>query len=315
VALDDGGEGVVKTPGILLPALLVFIGTPAAAAGPSEDDFRFRFDLVRLDLASIYHSNIDHDVPGQEDYGVEIGAYVRLQSHERRPALWLQYRGAVQTYAVTDDWDRLKHRIETGLGLNFSRPARFELTGELNTRTSTEDREIVNQFTVSPELFLVGEGYKRLRPYGAFRYKDFTEAIGRDETIWYAGVRGRTGLWPSAWIELGYRYEDAESQAPEESYLRHRLSLEIGQVFGRWDRLSAGLQYRIRNYPEDFVDDADQVARRDKRWIPAVRWTHRLRRGQQLLLDYEFQTRSSNDPDKIYDAHRISLALRWPFIR
>jgi hypothetical protein len=318
---DDGGEEGMNVIRMLTATLGVLVLVAAGKAVASETDsaanrFGLHLGTVRLGLSSVYDSNINHEFVPQEDYGLELGVLFRIQSQPRRPLLRLEYRGGVQSYANTDRWDRIRHRVRLGIGGRLGKGVNLATSGELSTRTSSEDRELVNQITVSPDLRIRGDRSRRLRLYGAYRFKKFTETEGLDETIWYAGAKVRSRLWASGRLEVGYRYEDAESDTPSESYVRHRISADLEQALGRQDRLELGLQYRRRHYPEDFVDDiGDDVSREDERWVPSIRWTHRLAQGRELQLEYEYQTRSSNDPDKGFEAHRVELFVRWPLIR
>jgi hypothetical protein len=60
------------------------------------------------------------------------------------------------------------------------------------------------------------------------------------------------------------------------------------------------------------VDDVD-VNRRDHRWIPKVVWQHRITPAVDLRSSYTFETRTSNDLDREFRAHLVSIALvrRW----
>ena len=300
--------------GILMLAGLLVAG--ASEAQVSENPVGLHLGIVRLDLYSVYESNIDHEVIPIEDFGLKAGGLVRLQSQPRNALAWLEYRGLIQAYANTDAWDRISHRFRAGLGGEPVKDLDLGVFGELNTRTANEDRRLVNQFTVSPSATLSGPRGLRIRVYGAYRVRDFINVPDLDERIRFAGVEGRTRLWESGRFEAGYRYEKAESQFPPESYTRHRIEGELEQYIGRWDRLRIAVQYRLREFPHDIVYlDEGEVSREDRRWIPGVRWTHRLIRGQQIQLDYQYQTRTSNDLDKEYQAHRLTLAFRWPFFR
>lgn len=293
---------------------LLMAGTVGAQV--SENPFGFHVGLVRLDLYSVYESNIDREVIPTEDYGLKAGGLFRVQSQPRDPLAYLEYRGIFQAYANTDDWDRISHRFRAGMGGEPVKNLELGIYGDLNTRTANEDQQLVNQFTVSPSIALFGPRSLGAQVYGAYRVRDFINVAGEDEIIRYVGVEGQTRLWMSARLTAGYRYEEADSQLPSESYFRRRVEGELEQYIGRWDRLRLSIQYRVREYPHDIVDsDAGEVSREDRRWIPGVRWTHRLIGGQQIQLDYQYQSRTSNDPDKEYEAHRLTLAFRWPFFR
>jgi len=55
------------------------------------------------------------------------------------------------------------------------------------------------------------------------------------------------------------------------------------------------------------------AARHDVRWIPAVSWEHRLGGPLAVSVDYKHETRNSNDPDKKFRAHLVTLSFiyRW----
>jgi hypothetical protein len=322
VAADDGEEDAVSSRFAMLPAAvlaLVFLGgtgTANAASGDEKSGFGLHLGLLRLDASSIYDSNIDHEVVPREDYGMEVGGEIRLQSQRRNPLIRLDYRGGVERYANSHRWDRVKHRARATLGGEPADGLDLETYGELNTRTASEDRELVNQYTVSPGISLSGGGSRRVRVNGAFRWKQYVDDPGRDESIWYAGTEARTGLWRGGSVEARYRYETADSEDPQQSYIRHRIEGRLDQELGGRNRIRLGLERRIRRYSGDLVDlNGYEVLREDRRWTPFLRFTHYLGAGQQIVLDYEYQNRESNDPDKEFQAQRVSLALRWPLLR
>lgn len=287
-----------------------------SAAQDQENSWGFHLGLVRLDLLSVYESNIDREVTPTDDYGLKAGGLLRVQSQTRDPLAYLEYRGLMQTYANTNNWDRISHRFRVGMGGEPVKDLELGIHGDLNTRTANADQRLVNQFTVLPSVAFPGPGHLGLQVYAAYRVRNYINVTGEDEIIRYVGAEGQTRLWMSARFTAEVRYEEADSQSPSEDYIRRRVEGKLEQHIGRRDRLRMSVQYRVREYPHDKVTTPEgEVGRVDHRWIPGVRWTHRLVGGRQIELDYQFQGRTSNNPDKEYEAHRITLAFRWPLFR
>jgi hypothetical protein len=267
---------------------------------------------IRLEFAGIFDSNIDHEVDAQESLGGVAGVRARLRTSPRRPLLVVEYRGAVKSFSNSSRWDRVEHRFGAILARRFG-AVTLETAGDLSLRASTEDRELGNQYTVKPRLSVqLGDG-GRLRLYGAYRLRVF-DPPNSDEEIRFAGAAFRWRAGGNS-LELETRYEDSESDDSRRRYTRWRHSAEYQGKLSDRDLLTLGLEYRPRRFPDELVDSGGFLeSREDVRWIPSVSLRHRFPLGRELRVEYEYQLRDSNDPDKEYRAHRLTFMVRLPLL-
>lgn len=146
----------------------------------------------------------------------------------------------------------------------------------------------------------------------------------RNDLIVYVGaeLRWKTGDG-SNWI-VEYRYEISHSSSSSQDYKQQRISAEYENELTDRNEVALGIEYRPRRFFDKLVEverlDEDgkpvivEEPRADDRWIPFIELTHVFPWGQELELEYEYQNRASNDPDKLFEAHRLMLTLRLPLV-
>ena len=287
----------------------------SAGSRTNVNPFHIRLHLLRLGLKSVYDSNIDHDLADVDSYGFMGRLEGTLRTHSKPPYVWLGYLGGYQTFSSSTMWDRWEHQVELGTRISFARAWSLVASGEYDNRASTEDREIVNQFTVSPQL-RYDETRFGARAYGSYRKRRNSETPAYGENIWMAGGELRTNPWRRGVLRLGYRHEDATSYTPKRSYTRDRVQLIQETRVGRRHAFLLRGEHQWRKYPLDSVDVGDtEVSRQDRSWIASASWTWALPSRQDIVLDYEFQKRTSNDPEEAYTAHRVELGVRWSLLK
>lgn len=320
-------------------ALLVCIALSAPStiwAQGSRYELTPRVFSLDLRMSGVYDTNVNHDEDKIESHGVLAGVDARLRSSGRRPFFTLGYRGRVRSFSGTDRWDRLEHKIEALIARQVG-ALTLETTGAIDFRGATEDRELGNQYTIRPRVAL-SLGSVRLRAYGAYRLRRFepleefagegdplpldpADAIDvSEENTYIAGAEFRWKIGGGQSWEVGYRYEDSDSDNPSRRYYRHRYEAEYRAEFADRAALTLGLQYRPRRYPDLLVEIEDpdgetgEVVRKDVRWVPYTALAYSLPWGQEVELEYEYQRRTSNDPDEEFEAHRVTLSVRLPVV-
>lgn len=106
------------------------------------------------------------------------------------------------------------------------------------------------------------------------------------------------------------------SYTPKRSYTRDRVLLIQETRLGRRHAFLLRGEHQWRSYPQDMVEiDGRDVSREDRSWIASASWAWTLPWRQDLILDYEFQKRTSNDPEEAYTAHRVELGVRWSLLK
>jgi hypothetical protein len=270
---------------------------------------------VRLKLSSVYESNIDHDDLHTDSYGLVTRLRAFIQRPGPRSALRLDYEGAFLSYSKTDKWDRVTHKV----GASYERDLMDNLTvvalAELESNASTEDREFANQYTLNPHVEFEPVDPLRLNLYGAYRLKRFGESRGSDETHLFSGIEIRARPTRASTWEFEYRYENSDSRSLSRRYTRQRFRGRLEVAADSHNVMKMEVEYRPRRFADRWVEVSEtEVRREDERWIPAVSWVYRLASGHQFELGYEFQMRTSNDPDKVFDAHQATFIVTWPVI-
>jgi hypothetical protein len=260
-------------------------------------------------------SNIERVPVATRAVGGGGGLEATVEVNPHRARIWLDVEGGGQAFSHSTRWDRLTHSEELGFAFLVNENAELRATGRFDARGSTEDNEIVNQETVLGELWLRGDG-PTFRALGGWRWRRYSDRDAYDENILLGGADLRQKVSREVSVRLGYRYEDADSRSQDRDYLRHRLTGAYELRLTSRLRAQLQLEHQWRRYPRDRVEVAGvETARKDRRWIPGARLIQRFPRGQEVALEYEFQSRISNDPDKEYQVHRVSLRLGWPILR
>ena len=63
------------------------------------------------------------------------------------------------------------------------------------------------------------------------------------------------------------------------------------------------------------IDDDVEAPREDGQWGLEARWRYPITPAVGLQLGYAFESRLSNDPDKLYDAHLFDVAFVYTLWR
>lgn len=311
---------------LLLAGLVVFLGPAAREAhpqwwtrkrpppppNPATNTVGPLPFTLEVGATGVYDTNIENDLEELDSRGIVAGVRAGFQTSIRRPLLQVAYQGGYESFARTDRWDRLTHDLVAGLARKAG-PLALDVWGGMGLNSRTEDREIGNRYFVRPRL-TIGRGTARLRLYGLYWARRFEADEGTDETARGLGGAFR-GVSDGATVELGYRYEAADSESEFRRYIQHRASADYEVPLGRRGGLRGSLEWRPRRYLERTVSlDGEEVARRDARWTAGVSLTYDFTWGQRLRLDYDFQHRTSNDPEREYHAHRVSLGTLFRLI-
>ena len=115
--------------------------------------------------------------------------------------------------------------------------------------------------------------------------------------------------------EVLYRYDKNRSQDPKDRYVRwtYDASFTTPVFRERADSLTVDLRYAPRLYARQIKVDGVRVPRRDQRWTLDVLYERPLSERVQLGLNYRYETRNSNDPDKKFNSHLfgVTFGYRW----
>lgn len=277
---------------------------PAAEAGET-----WRISPLVV-FASGFDSNVNRDAEDLDAIGVAVGAGFDLVNNVRKPTLALAYQAGFHRYTATSRWNRVSHFARAEWTRSLSRDWSLDVTTEMALKGSAEDRELGDQYLLSPQIEFKIDSRLRLRGIGTFRLRRYDADPGRDATNRYFGVElvGRPGRGPR-W-DLGLRVEDNATRDPRRAYDRYTAYGEWTHPVTRRDRLDAELKVRLQRYPNRLVDVAGgpDVPREDVRWEPSVSWLHQVPRGE-VAVTYAYEQRTSNDRDRGYGAHTITMSI------
>lgn len=270
-------------------------------------------------VTNVYDSNIEHDSTNIGSYGIVVGASGRFRSRGSRPGVQLEYGVAVHEYTATDRWDRVSQIGRAGVDMPLGKLLLVGLTGEIFLKGSSEDREIGDQYAVLPRLELRPTDNMRLRVITAYRKRYYGEASGSNATNKYITFDSRIRL-SGGTLEGAARFEENLPKTTRFRFQRQTYTTRYTWSLGLYGELLAGLEYRPVRYPERTVDIEDEEGetireetRQDRRWKPQLRLIHEWTRNLRSELEYEYEMRFSNDPDKKYRGHVLTLMTAIPW--
>jgi len=288
--------------------LAVMCSRPASAQEPEPPTQQVSLFVI---AASRFESNINHDPAPVEDYGVVGGGRITYRYEGDAADLELSYEIGLHRYRFTDRWDRVGHSFRAGFDYDLGGGWDLDLDGEASLGGSTEDRELANVFTIKPRLTYELSREYEVRLTGALRYKRIMQDPTRNATNPYGKIEIRRRFLGGTRLTLGSRFEVKHTPRERSRYQRwtHAGELEIPTWNG--GSLEVEVKYRTKNYTLRLIeiDSGAEELRRDRRLIPEVTWTQPLTSRLDLRLDYEYETRASNDFEKEYEAHAVGATM------
>lgn len=263
--------------------------------------------------SELYDSNIERDkenpIPSN---GFVVGGVVRYASAAARPGLSAAYEVARHAYSRNEQFDRISQNLSLVLARRLFGELTAEVIGEAALKGSSEDRDVGNQFVVLPRFSYRLDAARRLRAYGAYRVRRYDTNADRDAVNRYIGAELRSDVGEDARVEVGYRYETNSARSERRSYVRRTYTTGFTRSFGRNNDVFAELKFRSQRYDKRLVEvDDEDVPRHDYRITPTVEWNHRFGAGFSVIANYNFENRTSNDPDNGYLNHVFALTARY----
>lgn len=264
-------------------------------------------------LSGVWDSNIDRNDESLDSYGAVAGLIVHFEGRPGPYRLRAEYDVAMHRYSGSDRWNRISHRLRGAMRRDLSGRWQAEVISEISLKGSSEDRSIGNQYVIEPRLIYQLNDESDVRFYAAVRIRRFEDEPDQNALNRYAGVEFAQEVEGGAEWEVGFRYELNDAESDRRRYRRRTWHTEFTTPIGSRDEIELELKVRSRRYTDRYVEiEDDDVLRRDHRWIPAIEWTRRFWQGIDLVVQYEFETRASNDPDRGYSGHQFGVAVaRW----
>ena len=313
-AMPAGGQ--VSSPPRKPPVISKPGAKPAEPGAPRHDSLRvvmgWRPYRLALFSSQVYDSNIERDKADPiTSNGFVIGGVARYQSAAVRPALSVAYEIARHSYTRSEQYDRVSHNLSAVSSRRFTKKLTAEAIAEAALKGSSEDRDVGDQYVFLPRLNYRLDGARRLRIYGAYRIRRYDVNADRDAVNRYVGSELRSDVGDEARMEFGFRYETNSARAARRSYTRRTYDLTYTRTWGKDDDLLAEVRYRSQRYDQRPIDEDDDNPRADRRLTPTLEWVHRFGGGFSMITNYNFENRTSNDPDNGYRDHVVALTGRF----
>ena len=275
-----------------------------------------RFIDVDLQFSNIYEDNIDHDADFEavQSVGTVPALRVRFQGVSSDPLVTFEYLVARHAYSNTERWDRISNAFRGALEPQISDALRTKTAVELSLKGSSEDdRDISNQFQIIQELEYRFTRRHRLQLYGTYRVKRFPDQPGVRDFKPNVGINFERSNSDGERFESGARYEFNKEEEARGNYRRWTFTVEYRTPeFNERDQFEIGVKHRRKFYTARFVEIEDEdFLRQDNRLSIGVSWSHQFNQNVELELGYEFETRGSNDPEKLYNANAVGLSMRY----
>ena len=269
-----------------------------------------------LDLISVggYDSNADGEPNGLASVGGAMGARGTFRSRADAPLLELTYEVGGHLHTPDSRWNRVSQAASAVVAYQLAGAWRAQVRLEATLSGSSEDRDLGDVYMIRPRLERRLTSEVALRLDGAYRIKRDAESSAKDAVNRYLAASVRLRPARRLALDLGVREERNAAVAERNRYARRTFGVTArGVAWGR-DTVETAIKWQSKRYPARPVTIGNTVvAREDQRLTPSIGWMHPLALGSSIEAVYSFERRSSNDPDKGYVGHSVTLTMtrRW----
>lgn len=301
---SNNGSVVVNTnaPAAKSP---VKAGTKSAA---DKDEWTKTWSVL-AGLNSVFNSNLEHDPVAVRAFGftpsITAGYQIRSKRHRGR----VIYGFAGSRYTRRTDLNRIGHYFGASYRFTLGRWS-SETEAEAIFKGTNDDRETNNQFIATQKLGFRVDSKTRAQIYYAYRIKRFLpEDAERNSVNPMYGLKFSRAFGKKFDWEIGYRYDQNRARDPRQNYIRSTYDTEFKYQLSKKDLLEAGFAYKPRLYSRTLRVGDVRVPRRDRKYTWQLNWQRTLTDRLGFDLGYAFEKQTSNDVEKLYDDHQISLSL------
>ncbi|HYJ47929.1 MAG TPA: hypothetical protein VEV81_15070 [Pyrinomonadaceae bacterium] len=291
---------------------------PARSKPEQEGASQPRRLWFTFSLSSVFDSNIEEESRGVRSFGLVPSAGLHFQDNPEKPTFEADYEVALHRYTHSDKYDRVSQNLTASYRRQLTRRWQARTTGELSLKGSSEDHDVNDQYVLEQQLHYRFNPANRLRLFAAYRLKRYPlEDVGKSAVDPYFGARFDQKLGGGRTWELLYRYDKNRSQDPKDRYVRRTYDAQFTTplVKEHHDLLTLDLRYAPRLYARQIKVDGARVPRRDQRWTFDVLYERPLTEKVQLGLNYRYETRHSNDLDKNFNSHLLSVTFGYKWWR
>jgi hypothetical protein len=265
---------------------------------------------VGLDVSSLYDSNIYRDRENPKGLaGVVTTGILRYRMRGSRD-LRAEAEVGFHRYAESTPWDRVSHKLRVDGRQPVGSTASVGLVTELQIRGSGEDRSLGNQLSLEPSFRLEPRNGTEIRLRGVSRFRR-NKVPSENETSRFLSLDLEQELTPRTDVEFEVRYEQNRSESGRRDFQGPRYGLGVTHAPTPQDEVLLELTYRERAYTDRWVDTSfGEALRQDARLTPRIRWRRSVSNLVRVSLEYDYEQRDSNDPDKILGGHLVILGAR-----
>jgi hypothetical protein len=291
---------------------------PAKSSEEKEGEKRQRRVWLFARLSTVFDSNVEHDERRLRSFGFVPSLGFHFQDDAERPSFEAKYEVGFHRYTRTDSFDRVSQYFTAAYRKRL--PGRFSsrTTAEVSLKGSSEDRDVNNQYSLEQQFqYRLGPAV-RLSAFAAYRLKRYPLIdVGKNAIDPYVGGRLQQELKGGREWQLTYRYDKNRSQDPKDRYVRRTYEAQFSTPLFRTrrDLLTVEARYSPRLYARQIKVEGGRAPRMDRRWVFEAEYERPLARDVRLGLDYRYETRDSNDPDKRFDAHVLGLSFDFDWWR
>jgi hypothetical protein len=270
---------------------------------------RFRFFGS---LSTVFDSNAEHDERRIRSFGLVPSFGFHFQDDAEKPSFEAEYEVGLHRYTRTDSFDRVSQYFTAAYRKRL--PGRFSsrTTAEVSLKGSSEDRDVNNQYSLEQQFQYRVMPSVRLSAFAAYRLKRYPLIdAGKNAIDPYVGGRVAQELKGGREWQLTYRYDKNRSQEPKDRYVRRTYEAQFSTPLfrARRDLLTVEARYSPRLYARQIKVDGARVPRKDRRWVFEAEYERPLDNGVRLGLDYRYETRDSNDPEKRFNSHVVGVSF------
>jgi hypothetical protein len=265
-------------------------------------------------VSSVFDTNITHDEQSLNSFGLVPALGAHFQNDAEKPSLEADYEVALHRYGRTDEFDRTSHSLEVSYRRQLARRWYARTTGDVSIKGSSEDRDINNQYILEQQIQYRFNPANRLSAFAAYRVKRYPLVDAAKSSIDpYFGGRFQQRLKGERGWELSYRYDKNRSRGEKDRYVRSTYGAEFFTPLfkNNHDLLTLGAGYAPRLYARQVKVNGVLTARHDRRWKFDALYERPLSRDVRLGLNYGFEKRDSNDPDKKFNSHLFGVTFNF----
>lgn len=283
-----------------------------------EVEQRSRRWWLSATLSSVFDSNIEHDEQRIRSFGLVSSLGLHFRDNPERPSFEAEYEVGFHRYTRTSSYNRISQYFTAAYRKRL--PGRFtaRTTGEVSLKGSSEDRDVNNQYTLEQQLQYRLSPSARVAAFAAYRVKRYPLVdAGKNAIDPYVGGKFQHELKGGREWQVSYRYDKNRTQDPKDRYIRWTYEAQFATPLFRTrrDLLTVEARYSPRLYARQIKVDGGRAARKDKRWVFEVDYERPLARDVRLGLQYQYENRGSNDPEKIFDGHVFGVTFGFDWWR